>query len=247
MAVPHLAQALDMISKVPQFVILFASLILCMIGIVSAQTKLDDPEDVRKNIFWNQLYAKGGKSLYCARPFTEKNRRMEPSYIFPLSDIRRYMDCGTPRQCVRESESYRFAASDLHNIYPALSRIALDRRNAQFGELGDVPEKFPRLNCDYRSQYKVTEPADNIKGDIARALLYMQLTYGLRFPVSIPIEVIIAWNELDLPDEKEKARNNLVESIQGTRNPYVDNPEQVNELKHNGAISLSQLRTKIIK
>ena len=156
---------------------------------------------------------------------------MAPSYIVPLYEMRSHMDCGTRRQCVQENQSYRSAALDLHNIYPALSRIALDRRNSQFGELEDtVTEKFPSLRCNYRSSLRVTEPQDNAKGNVARALIYMMQTYGLNVPLSISIDVLVKWNDIDPPDDHEKTRNDLIEKIQGSRNQFIDDPTMLKEL-----------------
>jgi len=38
------------------------------------------------------------------------------------------------------------------------------------------------------------------------------------------------WNELDPPDAEEKARNDLIEQLQGTRNPYIDDPDLAKQL-----------------
>ena len=38
------------------------------------------------------------------------------------------------------------------------------------------------------------------------------------------------WNELDPPDEIERARNDRIETAQGQRNPYIDAPETVNDI-----------------
>jgi len=197
----------------------------------SAQTTLDDPEDVSKNLFWKSLYPEGGETLYCSKPFNKKSRLMAPSHVYSLSSIRSHFECGTRRQCIRENEKYRFAASDLHNIYPALSRIALDRRNSHFGKLpAEVAEKFPRLKCNYRSSFQVTEPQDSAKGNVARALFYMEQTYDLPIPMSIPLELLIQWNEIDPPDDKEKARNEQIEAIQGTRNHFIDDPSTIKDV-----------------
>ena len=37
-------------------------------------------------------------------------------------------------------------------------------------------------------------------------------------------EVLVKWNELDLPSETELLRNETVQAIQGNRNPFVDYP-----------------------
>lgn len=38
---------------------------------------------------------------------------------------------------------------------------------------------------------------------------------------------LVAWHEADPPDSRELSRNNVVESYQGNRNPFIDHPEWV--------------------
>lgn len=41
------------------------------------------------------------------------------------------------------------------------------------------------------------------------------------------LSVLIAWHEADPPDEPEVLRNDVIQSFQGNRNPFVDHPEWV--------------------
>jgi endonuclease I len=93
------------------------------------------------------------------------------------------MRCITDRQCTIMNPRYPFIVADLHNHYPALSRVELVRRNAQFGELADeLPSKFADIGCDMRTSFQLVEPRDEAKGNIARAIFYMHVEYG--FPSS---------------------------------------------------------------
>lgn len=101
-----------------------------------------------------------------------------------------------------------------------------------------------------RSQFggatKVFEPADMYKGDFARAYLYVVCAYEkkLRWQTSEntmftgdsttyttihpwALNLLLAWHRNDPVSEKEKVRNNAVESIQHNRNPFIDYPELV--------------------
>ena len=96
------------------------------------------------------------------------------------------------------------------------------------------------------------ETWDGRKGDIARAVLYMAVRYeGGKHPVtgqsepdleltddrskivmtsSSPawmglLSTLLAWHQLDPPDAAEVARNDVVQSFQGNRNPFIDNPQ----------------------
>ncbi|MEG8126121.1 endonuclease, partial [Xanthomonas hortorum pv. gardneri] len=90
------------------------------------------------------------------------------------------------------------------------------------------------------------------KGDMARAVMYMAIRYegGLDAPTgqSEPdleltddrskivqtsaspaymglLSTLLAWHQADPPDDAERARNQVVFSFQGNRNPFVDHPE----------------------
>ena len=78
------------------------------------------------------------------------------------------------------------------------------------------------------------EPQDSVKGDCARICLYMWVTYfaSRNTPltnVTDSVETLVRWSNEDLPDAKEKLRNDRVQaSKQKNRNPFVDHPEWVN-------------------
>lgn len=93
------------------------------------------------------------------------------------------------------------------------------------------------------------------KGDLARAVLYMDVRYeggthgvtgqnepqlaltnnrslivtGSSQAVAYMglLDDLIAWHLADPPDDRERSRNDLVFSFQGNRNPYIDHPEWV--------------------
>ena len=52
------------------------------------------------------------------------------------------------------------------------------RRNALFGMVGDVPSKFG-AECDLKTSFQLVEPRDAAKGNVARAIFYMHIEYGL--------------------------------------------------------------------
>lgn len=79
-------------------------------------------------------------------------------------------------------------------------------------------------------------PGDEWKGDVARMQMYMYLRYGSQClptgvgvgtPVVSDIDMIdlfLQWNAEDTVSLYEKNRNNLLQGIQGNRNPFIDNP-----------------------
>ena len=194
-------------------------------SVIQAQTKLNDPKNTLKKHFWGDLYKDGGTTFYCKKPFTKKNILITNSYIYSSGWVRDYLSCGTPRQCRNENEQYRQITSDLHNIVPADARFELKRKNARFGSLGDEVEKE---QCGFRRSFQLLEPPKEIKGDIARAILYMHTTYKL--PIMGRIEDLKSWNEIDPPDEVEIERNKRINEIQGNENTYINTPDSVKAL-----------------
>jgi endonuclease I len=77
------------------------------------------------------------------------------------------------------------------------------------------------------------EPADAVKGNVARALLYFVTRYydkNIRQGMDYKdfwtnnVPMLLAWNRQDPPDANERRRNDLIEQYQGNRNPFVDDP-----------------------
>lgn len=84
----------------------------------------------------------------------------------------------------------------------------------------------------------VFEPADEYKGDFARAYFYVFATYadapwkadanvcgtdGMLKPWAV--ELLLKWHRQDPVDSKELSRNEAVAEIQGNRNAFIDYPE----------------------
>lgn len=79
-------------------------------------------------------------------------------------------------------------------------------------------------------------PGDEWKGDVARMMMYMYLRYdsqclpnnvgvGTAVPTDLSmIALFLQWNADDTVSVYETNRNNLLQGIQGNRNPFIDNP-----------------------
>ncbi|KAL6977778.1 hypothetical protein U1Q18_026564 [Sarracenia purpurea var. burkii] len=113
-------------------------------------------------------------------------------------------------------------------------------------------------------------PADvngkKVRGDIARAIMYMAVCYGLNQSggglglqlsdsPSVAnremgmLSTLLKWNEVDPPSREEKLRNERVCTMyQHNRNPFVDHPEYANLIwkqvvqGHQGFYTPPQLR-----
>jgi hypothetical protein len=130
--------------------------------------------------------------------------------------------------------------SDLHHLYPTLS-IPNGRRGAfPFGVV-KIPEYSTRLGSKYGNHEY--EPADEAKGNVARAVFYFYTRYHKRridrktnmvdfFFTRLPL--LIEWHQQDPPDDKERRRNQKIFEFQNNRNPYIDHPEYVTRIGAQG-------------
>eukprot|EP00977_Amphora_coffeiformis_P016329 scaffold5017_cov171-Amphora_coffeaeformis.AAC.18 len=147
----------------------------------------------------------------------------------------------------------RGAGTDLHALRASDSSINADRGSKDFdtggvtldgdGSVIDCPACLERSNS--------FEPPDDVKGSVARMVLYMSIRYngdsdsnGLTLHAVDSIGTSYGsattghgqlgklsnlkdWHTKNPPSNEEKLRNNLIFSIQGNRNPLIDNPEWV--------------------
>lgn len=119
--------------------------------------------------------------------------------------------------------------SDLHHLYPTDSQLNSIRGSQPFG---DVVQETKNTKCPIsqvgtnESGRRVFEPPQNHKGNVARALFYFSVRY--RLSISEDEESALKrWHMEDPVDNDELLRNEQVESYQGNRNPFIDEPELV--------------------
>ncbi len=190
------------------------------------QNQLANPKASAGQLFWGELYPTGGTSLYCGQPFTASHHSLMASPVYSHKHIKSALRCSSDQECLQSNPQYPYMLSDLHNLYPELTRIELARRGAQFGNLGaDVPSEFDDIGCNLKASYQLIEPRDEAKGNVARAIFYMHIEYGL--PIVGQLQMFKQWHQMDPPDADEKARNEKIFSLQGTRNRFIDDPTQV--------------------
>ncbi|WP_137819996.1 endonuclease [Pseudomonas sp. 2FG] len=193
------------------------------------QNQLSDPKVAVEQYFWKQLYADGGSSLYCGTAFSAERGQVTASLVYSSKQIKSALRCLTDNQCTVSTPQYPYMLADLHNLYPEMSRVELARRNALFGELDDsVPSKFSDIGCDLKASFQLVEPRDEAKGNVARAIFYLHSEYDL--PIVGQLQMYQRWNRMDPPDAQEQARNAQIETLQGTRNRFIDDPAAADQL-----------------
>jgi len=143
---------------------------------------------------------------------------------------------------------YTPAYSDMWNLFPSDGKANNAKSNYPVGETGDNPKFDNRVTKVGVPKEglgggagMVFEPADEYKGDFARAYFYVATVYDhlnwtdsrntvferTSWPTFRPwaIDMLLEWSRKDPVSEKERVRNDAVEKSQGNRNPYVDFPE----------------------
>ncbi len=128
--------------------------------------------------------------------------------------------------------------SDLHHLRPTDVRVNSIRDSKDFDLGGEPVDGAPGNTTDDDS----FEPRDEVKGDVARMVLYMAVRYegdGAEPDLelndrtgngSVPrlgrLPVLLDWHAADPPDSVERRRNALIhERFQHNRNPFIDHPE----------------------
>ncbi len=124
-------------------------------------------------------------------------------------------------------------ASDLHNLKPSDPATNSSRSNKYYGNI---------------TNYQTYAPRDEVKGDLARILFYMDIMYdnlsliyaneGNTYEMG-NLEVLLQWHEDDPVNQFELRRNDIIEIYQSNRNPFIDHPEFVDYIYNNDATQTS--------
>ncbi len=148
--------------------------------------------------------------------------------------------------------------ADLHHLRPTDSVVNANRSDYCFGNVdkNSTDTKTDRLGDKntgkvsgwWNAKAFIFEPLDNVKGDVARILLYVYVRWeepNLVEDAADPkldesqssknkndgkkviesLDTLFEWMELDPVDTWEMGRNDLAQQVQGNRNVFIDYPE----------------------
>ncbi|TLW92284.1 ribonuclease [Saccharomonospora piscinae] len=133
--------------------------------------------------------------------------------------------------------------TDLHHLRPTDVQVNSIRGNKDFDTGGSAVDGAPGNYTDDDS----FEPRDEVKGDVARMILYMAVRYegddgyadlelndqvnNNSAPYHGRVSVLLDWHDADPVDDAERRRNDVVyEQFQHNRNPFIDHPEWAAEI-----------------
>ena len=133
-----------------------------------------------------------------------------------------------PRSLDTPNLGFELAGSVAHN----LRAIDTDRNGARSNR---IFETATSSIASYVTTSGNWYPGDEWRGDVARIILYMYVRYpsqciattvgagSTSYSVDMP-NVFLDWNAQDPVSQYEMNRNNILNTIQGNRNPFIDNP-----------------------
>lgn len=191
--------------------------------VAEVQTRVHGQEEAEQ-AFWSDLYGSGGETLFCGQTFVNDDG-LTVSAIYGVREIRQALRCTTTNQCAVQTPRYLNMVGDLHNLYPSEARLEAQRRNDRFDKVTDAS---PPGECGLRTGFKLIEPPASARGNVARALFHMHAEYDL--PLPAPLDTLQRWHREDPADQIERIRNDRIAMLQGTRNRFIDDPEQAERL-----------------
>lgn len=213
--------------KTRQLLALLFVFVCFQVGDVHAEPARQDYDYVVNNLFWGNLYAQGGWSLYCGYRFgrdrkTDDGKAVSVGHIYAVDWILEAVDCASRLECFdKDNRAFMEMEADMHNMYPVWHELVTLRNDRSFGMVEGEQWRFS--DCDFEWRLNVAEPREIARGNVARAIFYMHTTYEL--PIDPErLTTLKEWHRQDPPSRQEEYRNDRIEELQERRNPYIDEP-----------------------
>jgi len=144
-------------------------------------------------------------------------------------------------------DSSQLGYTDIHHLRPADASINSTRSNYDFDDGGEAVYDGDTLTENYLVSGTSWEPRNEVKGDVARMMFYMDVRYELDSDTDMPdlqlvdnvntegeefgkLCALYEWHVNDPADAYEIERNELIYEFQGNRNPFIDHPEWVEKV-----------------
>ena len=144
-----------------------------------------------------------------------------------------------------------YAGSDLHHLRPTNANVNSTRGNMTMGNVRNVISGYKTYQYNgsdvlyYSTADDLVEVNDNIKGDVARIMLYVWCRWGEPnlfvddaslgvgpgddanngLKVMESVDTLLQWCQMDPVDTWEMSRNDQTQNVQGNRNIFIDYPE----------------------
>ncbi|MCW5836745.1 MAG: endonuclease [Labilithrix sp.] len=136
------------------------------------------------------------------------------------------------RRCAGKSAEFARMEGDLHNLFPVVGEVNALRSDLPMGLL-EPPDRAPAHRkptndvftfgaCKSTVERGVFFPRPEVRGDLARAALYMDSAYPSRHILDDARRALFdRWSAEDPPDDWERERNRAIAARQGNDNPFI--------------------------
>lgn len=173
------------------------------------------------------------KSVYGRVPVSELYQRQRYSieHIIPRSFLRQYLNSKKVPNAVRYGASVNplnFAASE-RGLNSSRSSFPFDMDGDEVLRPFRIdlnPDAYGTTGLDADNEWVIPSIS---RGDIARSILYMVMTYGIDELYNRHLETLVHWAKVDPATPWELAFNAWVHGRFGIRNPLIDEPTVANQ------------------
>lgn len=202
-----------------------------------------------KKIAW-QLFSDHRKTLYCQCQFDDRHQvdlascnmlsaeffkrahRVEWEHMMAAENFGRQFACWREALCEKNGKRYkgrrccqkidgkfRHIEAELYNLWPAVGLVNEARSNFRFSML-ENKQLFYGCSFAVDKQARRVEPADEAKGIVARANLFVADHYAISISKA-QRQLFNAWNKQFPPSLWEKEWARRVAEIEGYNNAYI--------------------------
>ena len=189
--------------------------------VITQESPLIETYADARRVFWQQIYNNGGETLYCGVTFgSGYHADINIEHVYPMSWVGKHLRCGDRSQCRRNNQQFNRIEADMHNLYPSLKDINRARSSFAFAIIPGEKRFIQECDFEVDEQKRKIEPRDEVLGNIARSMLYMEQQYELEI-FQKQRQLLLQWHQQDPVDEAERKRHQLIQSLQGNTNPFI--------------------------
>ena len=185
--------------------------------------------------FGKKGHVEGEMCGYKPRKNEKRGKKIEWEHVVPAWAFGHALQCWQDKVCSnskgklykgrkccgKRDATFRAMESDMHNLVPAIGELNGDRSNFRYGMISGESRKYGVVDFEVDFKQRVAEPAEAVRGDIARTYFYMEKTYGLNVGKK-QRRLFAIWDRSDPVDAWERERSRRIALIQGNSNSFVE-------------------------
>ncbi len=148
--------------------------------------------------------------------------RIEWEHVVPAWEFGHQLSCWQKggRKACKKTKGFKRIEADLHNLVPAIGEINADRSNYKYQMISGEQRVYGQCDAEVNFKSKAFEPAEDIRGNIARTYFYFEKEYSLKLSKK-QRQLYTAWDAQDPVDVAECRIQSLKEKKQGHPNPFI--------------------------